>query len=181
VLAARRSAISGRLFKSSINAMGTWDAVWPRGPNAGFYADALAAELSGGSLCLCTSSCQVSVCHCRPSIAACHAVAIGCGCCNTASPHLLPSAASPPVHSSSLMELFCLLGWSRSETWAALEADLCSPGWSHKLRAAGFDPSLPTVWVAEGLLMYLRPAEAEALFREMAGGLEGAKHPCLLP
>lgn len=34
-------------------------------------------------------------------------------------------------------------------------ADLSSPNWTDRLTAAGFDPSLRTVWVAEGLLMYL--------------------------
>jgi methyltransferase (TIGR00027 family) len=32
--------------------------------------------------------------------------------------------------------------------------------WPKALRAAGFDPSVPTAWLAEGLLMYL-PAEAQ--------------------
>ena len=65
---------------------------------------------------------------------------------------------------------------SRAESWTALEADLCSPGWSQRLQAAGFDPSLPTVWVAEGLLMYLTQHEVDALLREMAGG----QAPCCL-
>ncbi len=50
-----------------------------------------------------------------------------------------------------------------------MEADLCSRGWTQKLRAAGFDPSQPTVWVAEGLLMYLQEGEVQALLAEMAG------------
>ncbi|MFI1355895.1 SAM-dependent methyltransferase [Streptomyces sp. NPDC020898] len=35
--------------------------------------------------------------------------------------------------------------------------------WSVPLRAAGFDPGLPTVWLVEGLLMYLTDAAGEAL------------------
>ena len=39
--------------------------------------------------------------------------------------------------------------------------------WPTALRAAGFDPTAPTAWLAEGLLMYL-PAEAQdALFTEI--------------
>ncbi|GAB4822265.1 hypothetical protein N2152v2_009311 [Parachlorella kessleri] len=56
----------------------------------------------------------------------------------------------------------------KAKSWTALEADLCSPGWSQRLQAAGFDPSLPTVWVAEGLLMYLTQQEVDALLQEMA-------------
>ena len=54
--------------------------------------------------------------------------------------------------------------------WAGVACDFCSPGWTQSLQAAGFDPSQPTVWVAEGLLMYLTGQEAEALLREVAGG-----------
>ena len=39
--------------------------------------------------------------------------------------------------------------------------------WPTALRAAGFDPTAPTAWLAEGLLMYL-PAEAQdTLFTEI--------------
>ncbi|ORX03207.1 class I SAM-dependent methyltransferase [Mycolicibacillus trivialis] len=36
--------------------------------------------------------------------------------------------------------------------------------WPAALRAAGFDPDAPTVWSAEGLLVYLPPAAQDALF-----------------
>jgi O-methyltransferase involved in polyketide biosynthesis len=36
-------------------------------------------------------------------------------------------------------------------------------GWAEPLRAAGFDPERPTAWLAEGLLMYLSPAENDRL------------------
>ncbi len=58
----------------------------------------------------------------------------------------------------------------RAASWAGVSCDLCSPGWARALCAAGFDPAQPTVWVAEGLLMYLTREEVEALLREMAGG-----------
>ncbi|MEV4396303.1 SAM-dependent methyltransferase [Nonomuraea sp. NPDC049607] len=35
--------------------------------------------------------------------------------------------------------------------------------WPGSLRAAGFDPARPTAWLAEGLLIYLSPAEAARL------------------
>mmetsp|Transcript_1012 Transcript_1012/g.2362 ORF Transcript_1012/g.2362 Transcript_1012/m.2362 type:complete len:293 (+) Transcript_1012:823-1701(+) len=40
-------------------------------------------------------------------------------------------------------------------TWSSVAADLCQPGWVEALVAAGFDAARPTVWAAEGLLMYL--------------------------
>ena len=36
--------------------------------------------------------------------------------------------------------------------------------WPAALRAAGFDPTAPTAWIAEGLLIYLPPAAQDALF-----------------
>ncbi|MET7288800.1 SAM-dependent methyltransferase [Streptomyces sp. NPDC005573] len=39
--------------------------------------------------------------------------------------------------------------------------------WRSPLRAAGFDPSRPTVWLVEGLLMYLTDAEGEALLADL--------------
>ncbi|MFC8409447.1 class I SAM-dependent methyltransferase [Arthrobacter sp. NPDC057259] len=46
-------------------------------------------------------------------------------------------------------------------------ADLAGP-WFPSLRAAGFDPALRTIWVAEGLFYYLTAAAAEALIRSTA-------------
>ncbi|GAB4822266.1 hypothetical protein N2152v2_009312 [Parachlorella kessleri] len=57
----------------------------------------------------------------------------------------------------------------RASFWSGVACDLCSLGWTQSLQAAGFDPSLPTVWVAEGLLMYLTQQEVEALLDEVAG------------
>ncbi|MEU1282301.1 SAM-dependent methyltransferase [Streptomyces sp. NPDC005805] len=41
-------------------------------------------------------------------------------------------------------------------------ADLCRE-WATALLAAGFDPGIPTAWLAEGLLLYLPPAAERAL------------------
>lgn len=46
---------------------------------------------------------------------------------------------------------------------AAVCADLTSPDWPAALTNAGFDPAVPTAWVAEGLLMYLTDAENTSL------------------
>jgi len=39
--------------------------------------------------------------------------------------------------------------------------------WPAALRAAGFDPALPTAWLAEGLLMYLPAAAQDRLFEQL--------------
>lgn len=39
--------------------------------------------------------------------------------------------------------------------------------WSSPLRAAGFNPGQPTVWLVEGLLMYLTDAAGEALLADL--------------
>src|SRR4051812_40324624 len=41
--------------------------------------------------------------------------------------------------------------------------------WPAALRAAGFDPSAPTAWVAEGLLVYLPPDAQDRLFDTITG------------
>src|SRR6201996_2314667 len=45
--------------------------------------------------------------------------------------------------------------------------------WPAALRAAGFDPTVPTAWLAEGLLMYL-PAEAQDRLFTLVGELSPA-------
>jgi methyltransferase (TIGR00027 family) len=45
--------------------------------------------------------------------------------------------------------------------------------WPAALRAAGFDPTVPTAWLAEGLLMYL-PAEAQDRLFTQVGELSAA-------
>lgn len=41
--------------------------------------------------------------------------------------------------------------------------------WPAALTAAGFDPNAPTVWSAEGLLVYLQPDDQDALFDTITG------------
>lgn len=62
----------------------------------------------------------------------------------------------------------------RAASWAILPADLSQPGWTKALVEAGLDCTQPIVWVAEGLLMYLKNDQVTALLREMAGELAGA-------
>ena len=59
----------------------------------------------------------------------------------------------------------------RAASWCGVPCDLCAAGWVRDLEAAGFDRTQPTLWVAEGLLMYLTEPEVEVLLQEMAGGL----------
>lgn len=41
----------------------------------------------------------------------------------------------------------------RVSAWIPLVADVAEPRWRETLVEAGFDPSQPTVWVAEGITM----------------------------
>ena len=56
----------------------------------------------------------------------------------------------------------------RCEERMSVAADLGHPSWVRSLMEAGFDPNKPTVWIAEGLLMYLEPARVDALLKELA-------------
>ncbi|CBN75792.1 conserved unknown protein [Ectocarpus siliculosus] len=49
-----------------------------------------------------------------------------------------------------------------------VEADLSVEGWQGELFEAGFDPSLPSAWILEGLTMYLEEKELVALLRVLA-------------
>ncbi|WP_326950515.1 SAM-dependent methyltransferase [Amycolatopsis sp. NBC_01307] len=51
------------------------------------------------------------------------------------------------------------LGATASAARTTVAVDLCED-WVRPLREAGFDPRVPTAWLAEGLLLYL-PADAE--------------------
>jgi O-methyltransferase involved in polyketide biosynthesis len=57
----------------------------------------------------------------------------------------------------------------RCESRASVAADLGAASWSVALKEAGFDPSKPTVWIAEGLLMYLTPERVDELLQEIRG------------
>jgi methyltransferase (TIGR00027 family) len=47
-------------------------------------------------------------------------------------------------------------------------ADLASSGWLDALRAQGWTSDQPTCWIAEGLLVYLKPEARDALLRQLA-------------
>ncbi|MGW3071521.1 SAM-dependent methyltransferase [Kitasatospora sp. NPDC001132] len=51
----------------------------------------------------------------------------------------------------------------------ALPADLLDARWPERLVAAGFDPARRSVWLAEGLLVYLTAEEAAALLTAVTG------------
>jgi O-methyltransferase involved in polyketide biosynthesis len=57
----------------------------------------------------------------------------------------------------------------RTYSRQAVAADLSDASWKTALLNAGFDPSKPTVWLAEGLLMYLEPSRVDSLLKEIAG------------
>lgn len=57
----------------------------------------------------------------------------------------------------------------RSSTWTCFEANLEGDTWQRELKAHGFKPDIPTVWVAEGLLMYLMPEAVDKLLAGTSG------------
>ncbi|RMZ57194.1 hypothetical protein APUTEX25_004028 [Auxenochlorella protothecoides] len=54
-------------------------------------------------------------------------------------------------------------------SWRALTADLSGPDWVQALAACGFDPGQPTLWIVEGLFMYLEPRDGTGLLHTMQG------------
>ena len=54
------------------------------------------------------------------------------------------------------------------KSWSGVSLDLEEQGWTNKLIEAGFDPSLPTCWVLEGLLYYLEPSAVPSILCEAA-------------
>ena len=48
-------------------------------------------------------------------------------------------------------------------------ADLTTSTWPERLIAGGFRTEQPTCWIAEGVLVYLNPAERDALLARLAG------------
>ncbi|CAM9451642.1 unnamed protein product [Scytosiphon promiscuus] len=50
----------------------------------------------------------------------------------------------------------------------AVEADLSVKGWEGELFEAGFDPSLPSAWILEGLTMYLDEQELLGLIKTLS-------------
>jgi O-methyltransferase involved in polyketide biosynthesis len=63
----------------------------------------------------------------------------------------------------------------KCSTYTALASDATSSSWLNDLAAAGFSKTLPTVWVAEGLLYYLTPEQGAQLYADIAAaGKAGA-------
>lgn len=63
-----------------------------------------------------------------------------------------------------------------------VEADVVTDPWEQRLLDQGFDASLPSVWLAEGLLPYLPEPEVSRLLQRMRaisapGSFVGADHP----
>ena len=56
--------------------------------------------------------------------------------------------------------------WRR---WVQLSVDLQEANWTCKLKEHGWRRGEPTLWLAEGLLMYLEPPYVEQLLREASG------------
>ncbi|HEX3461392.1 MAG TPA: class I SAM-dependent methyltransferase [Acidimicrobiales bacterium] len=48
-------------------------------------------------------------------------------------------------------------------------ADLLDPGWLSLLATGGWDPGEPTLWILEGLLVYLEPDQRLELLTRLAG------------
>lgn len=69
------------------------------------------------------------------------------------------SAAEPPARAAPLRPRSV-----RHE----IVADLRQPDWPDRLQAAGWDPDRPTVWLVEGLLIYLEHPQRLQLLRTLA-------------
>ncbi len=54
----------------------------------------------------------------------------------------------------------------RAASHSSFDVDLGTDGWTKELMAVGFDPKVPTVWIAEGLFMYLSEDAVTALLKE---------------
>ncbi len=76
------------------------------------------------------------------------------------------------VDRSSVLELKSRLlkqaGLTARRERRVVVADLASSDWLDALRAQGWTSDAPTCWIAEGLLIYLKPAPRDALLRQLA-------------
>jgi methyltransferase (TIGR00027 family) len=76
------------------------------------------------------------------------------------------------VDRSSVHELKSRLlrqaGLTASRERRTVVADLASSDWLAALRAQGWTSAAPTCWIAEGLLIYLKPEPRDTLLREVA-------------
>lgn len=87
----------------------------------------------------------------------------------------LPWPAGTTVFEIDQPEVIAFKSRVLAEHGAEPAANLATVGidlredWPAALRAAGFDESAPTAWIAEGLLMYLPPEAQDRLFDEING------------
>lgn len=85
----------------------------------------------------------------------------------------LPWPAGTTVFEIDQPEVIAFKSQVLADLGAKPAADLRTVGidlredWAAALRAAGFDDSAPTAWIAEGLLMYLPPEAQDRLFDEI--------------
>lgn len=56
----------------------------------------------------------------------------------------------------------------KASSWQCVSCDLQTPGWSQELCSVGYQRDQPTIWVAEGLLTYLRPDTVQPMLKEVA-------------
>ena len=56
----------------------------------------------------------------------------------------------------------------RAASYSSASCDLSRPQWVAALHALGFQPGARTVWIAEGLVMYITEQETRALFQACA-------------
>ena len=66
------------------------------------------------------------------------------------------------------------LGHVAPAGWSTVVTDLGKPGWFDELVAAGLDPAAPTLFIAEGLFMYLEDEESKAIAETIADRMPGS-------
>lgn len=65
------------------------------------------------------------------------------------------------------------LGHKAPAGWATVITDLAEPGWFDELVDAGMDPTAPTLFIAEGLFMYLEDEQSKAIAAAIADRMPG--------
>jgi methyltransferase (TIGR00027 family) len=87
-------------------------------------------------------------------------------------------------------DMFGKVGYARPTNYAAVATDFSmgpssqsqsqSHQWIQALLDTGYDPSVPSIWLAEGLTGYLTQEEVTDLFRTIGGVMAKARHSVLL-
>ncbi|CAG9465156.1 unnamed protein product [Pedinophyceae sp. YPF-701] len=70
------------------------------------------------------------------------------------------AGAAAPAAPATRHPLMCV-------SWTPVRGDLGESSWTRTLQEAGFDPRAPTVWLLEGLTMYLDGQQIDTLFRDV--------------